>query len=236
MRVIGINFVSQSTLETSTREGNYMDPVESTLRDISEIRLMMERSSKFLSLSGLSGVSAGVTALAGAALLWNQSIPVLSPTPADGSPASFPVVAPEWNNVGFSVMVSLAVLVVAVGLAMILSRRMARRKGLPVWTPTTRLLLTDLGFPLAAGGLFTGILIAKGLLLLSPSSTLAFYGLALINASRYTVREIRLLAVSEVVLGLAAALWIWYGLLFWAVGFGLLHIVYGLVIYRKYEK
>jgi hypothetical protein len=213
-----------------------MDPVEGTLRDISEIRKMMERSSKFLSLSGLSGVSAGVTALAGAALLWKQSIPAHSPTLADGSPASFPVVTPVWNNIGFSVIVALAVLVVAVGLAMVLSMRMARRKGLPVWTVTTRLLLTDLGLPLAAGGVFTAILITKGLLLLAPSGTLVFYGLALLNASRYTVTEIRLLAVSEILLGLAATAWIWYGLLFWAVGFGLLHIVYGLVIYRKYER
>jgi hypothetical protein len=177
-----------------------------------------------------------VTALAGAALLWNQSIPALSPFWADRSPASFPVVMPEWDNVGFSVMVSLAVLVVAVGLAMVFSMRMARRKGLPVWTAPTRLLLTDLGIPLAAGGVFTGILITEGLLLLAPSCTLVFYGLALLNASRYTVREIRLLAVSDIVLGLAAAAWIWYGLLFWAVGFGLLHIVYGLVMYRKYER
>jgi hypothetical protein len=214
-----------------------MNSVESSLRDISEIRSMMERSSKFLSLSGLSGVSAGVVALVGAALLWGQSTNALSFHRPDLPPTGLvPLVEPAWTNVGFTVMVSLTVLVVAVGLAMALSMRMARRKGLAVWTNTTRHLLIDLGLPLAAGGAFTGILITKGLLLLAPSSTLVFYGLALLNASRYTVSEIRLVALSEVLLGIAAALWIWYGLLFWAVGFGLLHILYGVVIYWKYER
>jgi hypothetical protein len=214
-----------------------MNTVRSSLRDISEIRSMMERSSKFLSLSGLSGVTAGVVALVGAALLRGQSTPALASIGPDSFPhAVVPLVAPAWTNVGFTVIVSLAVLVVAVGLAMALSIRMARRKGLPVWTKTTKYLLVDLGLPLAAGGAFTGILITKGLLLLAPSSTLVFYGLALLNASRYTVSEIRLVALSEVLLGIAAAMWIWYGLLFWALGFGLLHILYGVVIYWKYER
>ena len=214
-----------------------MNSVQSSLREISEIRSMMERSSKFLSLSGLSGVSAGVIALIGAALIWGQSVNGPTLYAVESSLTGLvPLVDPGRTQVGFAVIVALAVLTLAVGLAMTLSIRMARRKGLPVWTKTTKFLLIDLGLPLAAGGAFTGVLIARGLFLLAPASTLVFYGLALLNASRYTVSEIRLVAITELLLGIAAAVWISYALLFWAVGFGLLHILYGLVIYWKYER
>jgi len=64
--------------------------------------------------------------------------------------------------------------------------------------------------------------------------TLIFYGLALVNASKYTLSEIRSFGIAEIVLGLIAMAFIGYGLLFWAIGFGLLHIIYGIIMHVRY--
>jgi hypothetical protein len=65
---------------------------------------------------------------------------------------------------------------------------------------------------------------------------LIFYGLALINASKYTYNDIRYLGISELLIGLCSTLFLGYGLFFWAAGFGLAHIVYGALMYFKYDK
>ena len=71
--------------------------------------------------------------------------------------------------------------------------------------------------------------------LVAPT-TLLFYGLALYNAGKYTLDEIRYLGVSEIILGLLGCIFIGYGLMFWALGFGVLHIVYGFMMWWKYER
>jgi len=65
---------------------------------------------------------------------------------------------------------------------------------------------------------------------------LVFYGLALINASKYTLNDIRYLGYAETVIGLIACFFVDYGLLAWTIGFGALHIIYGLMMFYKYEK
>jgi hypothetical protein len=108
---------------------------------------------------------------------------------------------------------------------------------LKVWDKTTERMLINLLLPLVAGGIFCLILIFKWQLIgLVAPVTLLFYGMALINASKYTFHDIRYLGVSEVILGLIGTYFIGYGLLIWAIGFGILHIVYGLLMYYKYER
>jgi VIT1/CCC1 family predicted Fe2+/Mn2+ transporter len=114
--------------------------------------------------------------------------------------------------------------------------RNARKNALPIWDNTALRLLINLGIPLAVGGIFCLILFYHGYTGLAAPATLIFYGLALINASKYSINEIRSLGLLQVVAGLLAAFFIDYGLLFWAFGFGLLHVVYGILIYVKYEK
>jgi len=67
-------------------------------------------------------------------------------------------------------------------------------------------------------------------------SCLIFYGLALINGSKYTVSEVRYLGYLELVLGIVNLWATRYGLYFWAAGFGVLHILYGIVMWNKYER
>ncbi|HET7153671.1 MAG TPA: hypothetical protein VFJ29_07870 [Candidatus Kapabacteria bacterium] len=188
---------------------------------LAEIRSMMERSSKFLSLSGLAGISAGVAALLGAgAAYWRMQ-------------------SGEADLSTFLLLDAAAVLVLAIGLAVLFTRRMAKKKGIPAWSNTTKYILEGLLIPLSIGGIFCIILWQSGnpvLIGLIGGATLLFYGLALINTSKFTAPEVRNFGFVETALGLLAAAMPEYWLIIWALGFGVLHIVYGAVVYMKYEK
>jgi hypothetical protein len=118
----------------------------------------------------------------------------------------------------------------------LLTIRNSKRKGIKIWDNSTKRLLINLAIPLIAGGLFCLVLLFHGIIGLVAPATLIFYGLALLNASKYTFDDIRYLGLCEIVLGLAGSFFIGYGLLFWSIGFGLLHIIYGAVMYFKYER
>ncbi len=200
------------------------------LRDLSEIRSLMERSSVFLSLSGLSGILAGVFALIGAFAAYQY----LEGQPAFLSPPNYQQHASFYTF--FAVDFALVLLASLTGAALMSVRR-ARKKGLPVWDNTSRRMLINLFIPLGTGGLFCGILLLHAPQLIA-AATLVFYGLSLLNASKYTLPDMRTLGVLELVLGLLCGFFVGTvpSLLFWALGFGLLHLVYGVVLYNKYER
>ena len=112
----------------------------------------------------------------------------------------------------------------------------AKKKGVKSWDKTTQKLIINLFIPLFAGGILVIALYLNGIIGLIAPTTLIFYGLGLINASYFTYRDIRYLGLLEVALGLMASFVVGYGLLIWAVGFGLLHIIYGTLMYFKYDK
>jgi uncharacterized membrane protein len=128
------------------------------------------------------------------------------------------------------------VLVASLLMGVFLTNRQAKQKGQAIWDATAKRLLINLIIPLATGGFFCLILLQHHLVGLVAPATLIFYGLALINASKYTLDDIRYLGMCEIIFGLLASVFLGYGLLFWAFGFGILHIVYGIVMYNKYEK
>jgi len=64
---------------------------------------------------------------------------------------------------------------------------------------------------------------------------LIFYGLALVDAGKFTYGEVFYLGILEIITGLVSAFFPSLGLFFWIFGFGVLHVIYGLVMYRKYE-
>ena len=205
------------------------------LATLNEIRSLMERSSRFISLSGLSGVAAGAAALLGAALAYIY----LGARPFDHDRMYY-AAAGEMNRWGmdyatFFLLDAGAVLVLALGSGIFFTTRKARRKGQKIWDALTRRLLVSLAIPLAAGGLFCLALIQYGALGLVAPAMLIFYGLALVNASKFTLHDIWYLGLCEIVLGLLAAFQLGYGLEAWAAGFGLLHIIYGVWMYYKYE-
>ena len=203
------------------------------LNTLTEIRSLMERSSRFISLSGLSGVFAGIFALAGAYAFYHYY--ATSPFSeeyyfrAHGEPDGMYITT-------FIFIDAALVLFLALGVGSIFTIRNSKKKGITIWDATAKRLAINLMIPLVTGGLFCLIILYHGWLVLVAPATLVFYGLALINASKYTLNDIRYLGICQIVLGLTGLLFLGYGLLLWAVGFGLLHIIYGAVMYYKYER
>lgn len=202
--------------------------------DLQTIRDIMERSSKFLSLSGLSGVFAGACALMGAAVAW-WLIPVTGSIPSDGFVLA-PDTAPISGPVLYLALDAILVLVFAFWGAVYFSQRKARKAGLKFWTLATRRLLVHLLIPLTTGGIFILILVFRNHLELAAPVMLIFYGLSLVNAGKFTFTEIHYLGLTEIALGLLAGIFVQQSLLFWAMGFGLMHLVYGGVMYYRHER
>lgn len=212
-----------------------MNKEKDHLAQLQEIRSLMERSSRFISLSGLSGVFAGVFALLGALAAYmklgnNLNISTYYEYPVSSSIES------NQHVLTFFIVDAILVLAASLTVGVLLTWRSSKKNGQTIWDATAKRMLINLMIPLATGGLFCMILLMHGLIGLVAPATLIFYGLALINASKYTLNDIRYLGICEIVLGLLAAVFIGFGLVFWAVGFGVLHIVYGLLMYNKYER
>lgn len=209
---------------------------EKELQDeLLSIRSMMERSSKFISLSGLSGILAGVYALIGAGLIYFSAPDIF------GTGVNYDkTVGVTWNvNSSLAakwVLITVAVLFASVITAYILSVKQAHRKKQPVWGAVSRSLLFHMIVPLIAGGILIIVFIIKTYFGLIVPIMLIFYGLSLASASSFTFGEVKYLGLLELALGLVAAFFPGYGILFWAVGFGVLHIVYGSMMYLRYDK
>lgn len=201
-----------------------------SLDDLSQIRSIMERSKKYLSLSPWAAIMAGVYALIGAGLVYWRVY--YSPT----------VLYEQIREGGFSAVllmllgIAVAVFMLSAGTGLWLNYRKASKAGEKLWSKTAIRLAINFVIPMLAGGIFVLILFYRGYYSLLAASTLLFYGLALLNAGNFTFTDIRNLGISEIVIGLLAALFPGKGLFFWAIGFGVLHIVYGILMYWKYER
>lgn len=196
--------------------------------DLQEIKEIMNRSSRYISLSGLSGIAAGVFALAGAYLAYltvyqNQDY------------LSYRKAFINSETLIQLLLIAIGVIVLTFIFGIYFTRRKAKKHGESHWDQQTRRLIINLMIPLATGGILGLMLILKGYIGLVAPLTLIFYGLALVNASKYTLDHIRSLGILEIILGLLATHFIGYGLIFWAIGFGALHIVYGVIMYRSEE-
>ncbi len=210
-----------------------MEPKDSEyLKDISEIRTMMERSSRFISLSGLSGVFAGIFALCGAAFAYYSPALRSYSRYADNLLG----VSHPFTEIALLIFVAIIVLVLSLSAGVYFTTRKARKNGLKIWDAVAKRLVINLMLPLIAGGLFCLALLYHGIIGLVAPATLVFYGIALLNGSKYTYNDIRYLGICEIILGIIASFFVGYGFIFWTIGFGVLHIVYGISMYYKYES
>lgn len=197
--------------------------------DLVHIRSMMERSSRFISLSGLSGVFAGLSALLGGVYVYQLF-------KANG------IEYFEDNHQLYStslitelILTAFVILFFALAFGIFFTVRKSKKINLPIWTSATKNMLFNLAIPLIAGAVFCFALVYHQMFILVAPSTLIFYGLALLNAEKYTYSDIKYLGFSEVVLGSIALFFVGYGLVFWILGFGILHIFYGLLLFKKYK-
>lgn len=190
-----------------------------------DIRTMMDRSSRFVSLSGISGVLAGVYAIAGA---------LASKMIIDHRSSDF--VTLESREFLLLIAIAFTVMVLSIVTAVIMAYRKAKKTSDKLWNSAARRLVINFSIPLATGGLFGFSLLYQGHYGIIAPITLIFYGLSLINASKYTLENMRYLGIAFIVLGLINTLYPGYGLQFWTIGFGGFHIVYGLLMYVKFER
>jgi len=214
-------FAIQSTLDMNN---------EKYLQDLNEIKTMMSKSSRFISLSGLSGILAGVYALIGAWLAYKT---IYFDTSTLGSYRNL-IISEE--AVIRLLVIAATVLLLSIATGLLLSYRKAKINNEKIWNSTSKRLAINLMIPLATGGFFIIFLIEKNMFGLVAPLTLIFYGLACVNASKYTFGDVRYLGITMILLGLLSTWFLGYGLLFWAIGFGGCHIIYGSLMYFKYER
>jgi hypothetical protein len=210
-----------------------MEDNQQQLEALQDIRQMMKQSNRFLSLSGFSGIFAGVYALAGAYLGHIVISDFIN----------------EYSVIGFSntiyknmlldcILICAGVLGLSLLTALYFSKRKAHKHGYKLFDHTAWRLMINLLVPLATGGIFCLALLyhGSGMVGLISPVMLIFYGLALVNGSKYTLNDIRYLGYLEILLGIIASFNVGCGLVFWSIGFGLLHIIYGTIMWFKYER
>jgi hypothetical protein len=202
---------------------------EKYINDLSDIKEMMNRSSRFISLSGLSGVFAGAFALIAVFLVYNKVY-------ADQDYSNYTSAGLASESLAYLLIVATVTLLASIGTCVYLTTKETKKRNQSIWDAQVKRLIVNLAIPLITGGLMILILLLKGFIGIAAPLTLIFYGLALVNASKYTLSEIRSLGLIEIGLGLLGVQFIGYGLLFWAVGFGVMHIVYGMMMHVKYKS
>lgn len=198
------------------------------LENLKEIRSMMERSTRFISLSGLSGIIAGLWAIAGAIVarvfireFYFSSINYRS----------------SLLTLEIKLLITAAIVLIgAIGSAYFFTLKKSKKDKTQIWNKTTKKMLANLSIPLLTGGILVLFLMYYQLYVFIAPFTLIFYGLACVNTSNNTVTDIRYLGITIILVGLFNMLFLGYGLYFWALGFGVLHIIYGTIMYFKYEK
>lgn len=208
-----------------------MDVQNQHLDALQDIRRIMNRSSRFISLSGLSGIAAGIWALVGAIFARQWIITYYNKYEEHGFTGY------EFHQLKINLLLTAAiVLIVSLLTAFYFTWRRAGMNNLPLWDHTSKQLAINLLIPLGAGGLFILAMLQQNDWKYIAPACLIFYGLALVNGSKYTLSDIRYLGILEIILGLINTQFLHYGLYFWAAGFGLLHIIYGFVMWWKNER
>jgi len=213
-----------------------MDKRSEQLQQLADIRAMMERSSRFISLSGLSGIAAGIIALIGVAVIYLY----LGVKPFE---ANYVTLLNDYNYsnwgiklVPFFIMTSLSVFTLAGILGLFFTYRRAKIAGQKIWSPTSKRVVGNGFLAMLAGAFFCLALMTRFSFDLILPTSLVFYGLACVNASKYTVNDILYLGICEIGLGIIGLFTTEYGIEIWAIGFGVLHIAYGILLYKKYES
>jgi len=205
---------------------------QQTLDTLQDIKRMMERSSRFISLSGLSGIAAGICALIGAWFARKEFEPYYKSYDERGDFAGN-----DFQQLKLRLlMIAVVVLAAALASAFYFTWRKARHNKLPIWDLTAKRLTINMLIPLITGGLFILAMYQYNEWKFIAPACLIFYGLALVNASKYTLTDVKYLGLLQILLGLINTQYVGYGLYFWAAGFGVLHIIYGFVMWWKYER
>jgi hypothetical protein len=190
-------------------------------RDLAEIRSLMEQSSRTASLTGLGGIIAGIIALSGAYTAY--AVMHFNPTEIR---YAYPYAIHHVLMLGTVVLL----------LSLLAAGIMALRKTTAADRAANRQLIRAMAPPLLSGGILLLICLHHGLSGLLLPLSLIFYGIALFAGSKHAYRDLSTLGLTLAGLGLLAAYHIPASLLLWSVGFGWLHILFGIFIHVKHER
>ncbi|MFZ1704501.1 MAG: hypothetical protein WAT79_09135 [Saprospiraceae bacterium] len=198
-------------------------------QDLKHIRSMMEKSSTFHSLSSLSGISAGIIGL----ITYYLIQMILDKNSIDYMMGKSTVYPTEV----LTQLIGLACLSFFVALLSTFwfTFKKSQSAGITLWSSSTKNVLKSSALPIIIGGLFCLLMLFHQLVYLIAPCMLIFYGLALISSAKYTIKAVLYLGVCQCLLGLLGAFYIPYGLVFWGIGFGLLHILYGAYLYITFK-
>ncbi|MGJ8667668.1 MAG: hypothetical protein ACSHW7_14960 [Patiriisocius sp.] len=189
------------------------------LKDLSEIKNLMNRSSRFISLSGWAGIMAGMYAIIGGIVAYyivaNSAREYLI---LDGY--VFKIIMLDLFLIAFFSVVT----------AVFITTRRAKKDGVKIWDDTTKRLLINFLIPLITGGIYIIIILGQQKYGQTGALMLIFYGLSLVSAAKYSIGHIRYLGFIEITLGLICAIFPGYGFWLWMLGFGVMHIVYGAIM------
>ncbi|OYX22378.1 MAG: hypothetical protein B7Z06_11770 [Flavobacteriales bacterium 32-35-8] len=194
------------------------------LKDLNEIKDLMNKSSRFISLSGLSGILAGTYALIGATIAYWLV-----------TEYSYGTLTLDGYIFRLCVLILLLVAFLSAITGIYLTTKKAKKNGVKIWDATSKRLIINFLIPLIVGGLYILIILDQQKYGQSGALMLIFYGLALVNASKYSIGDIRYLGYIQIILGLICAMLPGYGFWLWVIGFGIMHIIYGTWMHFKYD-
>ena len=173
------------------------------------IRQTMESASSFTALSGWGLVAVGVVGLAAAGVAWRSGVPER-----------------------LSAWLPAAVLgVLCSGIA---NAAKARRLEMPLWTGSLRKVAWVMAPALAAGALMTWALDQAGVRYLMPGMWLALYGAGVTAGGTFSIRAVRWMGIALLLLGALAFVDPRQAIVYLALGFGVLHILFGLYVVRRH--
>ncbi len=216
------------------------DKTEEQINSLNDIRAMMENSSRFTSLSGLSGISAGIIAILGSALVsyslpigfFEQAKEIMNWTKNLNNTTS----APDSSTLQFLILIALAIFTLAAISALFFAGRKAKSNNTQLFSSAGKKFIINHSIFLFTGALFSLVLIYYGIYFLVVPSLLIFFGLGLISVSKFSFNLIRSLGIVEITLGLILSFIPVYALLFFTIGFGVMNIIYGFIMYFNYDK
>ena len=210
----------------------FMNNKNEHLDTLNDIKQLMEKSSRFISLSGLSGIAAGICGIVSAYIAHTIIGNYYNAYNGRG----------YWQLESFKALetklfiLGIATMLLAASLGIYFTWRKSKLNKVNIFNTSSKRLFVNICIPLAAGGIFVIGMLANNVWQFIGPACLIFYGLALINGSKYTLDEVRYLGFCEIILGGINLFYVGYGLYFWAIGFGILHIVYGIIMWNKYDR
>lgn len=196
------------------------------LEDISQIKNLMAESSKFLVFTtGLSGFFSGLFAILGMIYIY-----VL----ADGDVNDIEQLTVNYRSTVAVVLI--IILALSTLVTVIFTRRNAKSQGQNPWNPIAKKMVFNFYTVGVLGAVYLLILFFQEKYDTIVELMLVFYGMALLNGSKYTFDQVKLLAYIQIALGLACSFFDSYDFWFWVAGFGLVNLIYGGIMYFGYGK